>query len=783
MDSNVRTVRSFKKLKPIPEIPEAPAFITPFLPSPSNSLLPTSQNDQHGSSHTTSLIPGSPFHNPGSLGGSLSQPQLIKPPESNAQKLSSKFERMETFLKDSGFDSVGKFLKILFYNPSHLSGESDPRGTCHVKAVSRFLQGRNKVKMSDIISLIYKHKHSAPSPASPLYSERHALFSPSVSPGEIFHARLSLFSWATNLVADHVHHEIYALTAKDDNTQLRASTNGRCMDRVNVVTWEALGRFSISALCEKYKARAPVSWYLTESMTASRKNGIVILKKRCPHPIVQVGAISSFILTRNHYANGDLAMVLGIWHFAAKSHVDVKRVYSRFGKIISDTTARKALDSMTGSSLAILQASVKAATERGETEWCVVLDNVQEYCPVYEGGIARQSILKVGTAATAIRLDDCKPGSFDLQSHLACVAQKKRKTMTVETLRNDIDWTHPIAKHRMREGRKTVVQPLGTNAERETETQGMARAIMDFDEQMGIDSRAADRLLSWNGGDGASYAAALCLQKYLCSIPDNHKSFRNRISTPEIWHSKATMVNSIAANHYGPATSQDPSSLSRCSGAAGFKRPTNLNSCDYYPTVRSMTLIWEAQVLDCWRVFLEAKSDLLSHFANLEEKKELPSLETILIQADILVRRYASQDAYEQALSLLESKDAPDRMKVPFHAPISNIRSLDIAMDISQAAPPALPTEDVPKVHHEADKFDGDWVLANSILFLQDFGWWTEISYAVPEGDIGRVFEILKVQSGYLALLDHLIKTTCTIFWKCTVFCDTRPLKIFVTQF
>ncbi|EDR05164.1 uncharacterized protein LACBIDRAFT_303571 [Laccaria bicolor S238N-H82] len=36
--------------------------------------------------------------------------------------------------------------------------------------------------MSDIIVLIYTHKHSAPSPSSPLYSERHALFSPSVSP-------------------------------------------------------------------------------------------------------------------------------------------------------------------------------------------------------------------------------------------------------------------------------------------------------------------------------------------------------------------------------------------------------------------------------------------------------------------------------------------------------------------------------------------------------------------------------------------------------------------------
>ena len=53
----------------------------------------------------------------------------------------------------------------------------------------------------------------------------------------------------------------------------------------------------------------------------------------------------------------------------------------------------------------------------------------------------------------------------------------------------------------------------------------MARAIMDFDKQMGIGSEAADRLLSWVHGDGASYATTLQLQKHLCSISDNHHSF------------------------------------------------------------------------------------------------------------------------------------------------------------------------------------------------------------------------------------------------------------------
>ena len=85
--------------------------------------------------------------------------------------------------------------------------------------------------------------------------------------------------------------------------------------------------------------------------------------------------------------------------------------------------------------------------------------------------------------------------------------------------------------------------------------------------------------------------------------------------------------------------------------------------------------------------------------------------------------------------------DAPEDMKVPIGLPFTT----QTAVHISEGDPPIPPTEDLPNVHQEASNFDGDYVLANSILFLQDFGWWNEIAYAIPEGDIGRVFEILKV--------------------------------------
>jgi hypothetical protein len=55
---------------------------------------------------------------------------------------------MEEIIGDSGFDTIGEFLRILFYNP--IRGKDDPRGTAHGLAVAQFLQGKTNVKMSEI---------------------------------------------------------------------------------------------------------------------------------------------------------------------------------------------------------------------------------------------------------------------------------------------------------------------------------------------------------------------------------------------------------------------------------------------------------------------------------------------------------------------------------------------------------------------------------------------------------------------------------------------------------
>ncbi|KAF8212894.1 hypothetical protein K438DRAFT_2167933 [Mycena galopus ATCC 62051] len=707
---------------------------------------------------------------------SHTQMHLRAPKQTPAAKAFDKFAAMEELLKNSPFDSLGDMLSVIFYNCPR--GVPDPRGTTHKRVVAQFLRGRTNIRMSHILPLMYHHKASYPPSTSVNVSEQKEMFSTTGPADKSHHACPFMSTWATRLVATEARKQIGRATRENSDDEEKggrpvARTNGR-KDDVHVITWpELLANFNMKKIHEKYSVRLPLAIFLTASMAAPSSKGAFVVRKRRPYTTAQVGAVASFILSHHQYANRDLALPLGIWLFACQAHVDVKRVFSRFGFSVSDTTARHAIVSMTGGDMTALCVMIAEAAKRGKAHGSMILDNVQEYCDVYEQGIGRQSQLKVGTAGTWVELEDCAPGAFDAKPYHDKVALQERKTLTTDGLFDDIDWSHvrvviplhwtrvlvefipelahfmkdineifrsaPIALHRMREGRKTKCQPLGTNSERSTETQGMAQAIADFESQIGLDRADTGNLLTWIRGDGASYAAILRLTKYCTPL----ESFKNKITTPEIWHTGATELNSTAANHYGPATSSDPSSLSKCSNIAGFKRPSNIKSCDYYPTVRNLTLFWTAHVLDCWRVFFETE-DLREYFRDLAAKGEIPILDVLQGYAYSLVDRYATQSAILTSLSAAESLHPARENRVPegsaWVAPLHG----DAPVPDAPTAPPK-PAEDAPKVHQEKPGFHGDCVLRNSQIFLQDFAWWIEFAHAVPEGDIGRVWQIMTI--------------------------------------
>ncbi|KAJ7851294.1 hypothetical protein B0H14DRAFT_2296574, partial [Mycena olivaceomarginata] len=113
-------------------------------------------------------------------------------------------------------------------------------------------------------------------------------------------------------------------------------------------------------------------------------------------------------------------------------------------------------------------------------------------------------------------------------------------------------------------------------------------------------------------------------------------------------------------------------------------------------------------------------------------------LDTILDDATTLADRYTSQAAIQNSMRTAEATSPKNPNPVPVETPWTARGSSDSAADINTADTP-------PTLHKENPGFTGNRVMRNSEIFLLDFGWWIEMAWSVSEGDIGRVWEIIKI--------------------------------------
>ena len=139
------------------------------------------------------------------------------------------------------------------------------------KLQAQFLQGKTKINMSDInnhiITFIYSHwhRHSAPSSGST----------------SVMHLQISLHLFLTPKSSTRI--LLYSLGQRILLPIMFAERSTKILVRSTTPT---SGLLVGLVLCERYKAHAPVSWCLAESMAASHKNCIIILKKQRPHLII-----------------------------------------------------------------------------------------------------------------------------------------------------------------------------------------------------------------------------------------------------------------------------------------------------------------------------------------------------------------------------------------------------------------------------------------------------------------------------------------------------------------
>ncbi|THV05746.1 hypothetical protein K435DRAFT_790011 [Dendrothele bispora CBS 962.96] len=484
--------------------------------------------------------------------------------------------------------------------------------------------------------------------------------------------------------------------------RLAASANSRTRAKgVQTVTKEILLSFRISDRVSFFQRHAPLAWYLTECMAAPRtSDGQIIERKRRPPSIIQVAALSSFVMARNQYANGYWALQNGIWHIACQSHVDVKRVECLKGISVHDTTARRALVTVADDSLAKLQKNLMEGVKVSEMRYRWVLDNIQQYVKVWEGGIGRENRLLSGCAGTAILIEDTAPGAFDLDDHITRLIKKSMPGVDdgKNLGKRMIFSAQKYAIHRMRDGRKSTLIPLGTNSEKEIQTEGMKRAIHDFLLQSGFPAESASKTYYYS-------------------------TLHNLLPTIGIWHTQATNQNTIAENHFGPAVTNDPSALSRSASCANFKRPTNFRDCGKLlsPSNSVVDILGNANfgLLAVNFVIIELgfhdHKAMLLHFDQLSVDEQ-PTFDELLTQATRITDRWVSLESISEALNPEDMSSLPSHLQFPVGTPFTPDSHTDELKPSSVLSVP------------RGERFRRGPVLANSIIFKWEYSLWIELA-------------------------------------------------------
>ncbi|KAJ7860212.1 hypothetical protein B0H14DRAFT_2350734 [Mycena olivaceomarginata] len=437
------------------------------------------------------------------------------------RKYTTKSERLEIVLRciDDQFKTLGHFFEALTENVPR--DDLDPHSEYHKRVLSSWLGGRTAFRPVHLVEAIYRNRYSVPSSKSVQAKELSQSFHGTRDPKEYHYARPGLSTWATQLVGKRCALEVGQLGYNDPahpnfHVFLQSSANSRMAEKRKTVSQEDVFQFSMQRSADILQSRAPLSWFLTESMSATRKNGEIIAKTRRPHPFIQVAALSSFAMARNRSANAYFALPVGTYLFATKAHTDVKRMFCKLG-------------------LSLI----------------------------------------TGTAATAIMLDNCAEHAFDLDTYQDRVIRNERASLTVDALLDDIDFDHmdsvfalhvvrilcehvpclnaylpliaerfrsqPIALYLLPVDRPaTRIVPLSCNSRAEMETHEMKEAVQDFDRQAGYtpENVSAARILIWEAGDGGSVLSGGRVARHL--LPQGlslnaYETFENRFWTPGLF--------------------------------------------------------------------------------------------------------------------------------------------------------------------------------------------------------------------------------------------------------
>ncbi|KAF8185692.1 hypothetical protein BJ912DRAFT_1060520 [Pholiota molesta] len=738
-------------------IPQIPSNSVPLTPNTHFNTLLTSTPGNYFAPYPASLsstpIPQTPIpkvsshhrkdkenlENPLTPSGPLLKKQKTKRPLSVFDKL----QKFYAFLKHDLDWSYGE---LLFHTSQDFTGystASNPllptnsnaaRATREqmVTVMTHFFNGNGQYTPANILLNWIKHPYGRLQRDSPL------MYSTSIPYNSIKPVRPALTSFAAQIVQDKLVDEAEDAIKVSSGLHLSLSDHQTASKKLE---WTDIGSATVERTQQIIQTHQPLTWNLFMKLAARpprSQDGVKVVRIKRPPELAVTGVISTLNFARTSRAKL-LPLATGILYFGSSASTDLFRYRSRMAEMPSYGSVIRAMRSLSEHEAAVTLEHGRDPNSIG----IIRLDNVQNYLLQRDHAIGRENQLNIGLAATyyEINLDGTDINVFNLENKATSLAKNLRSQLTVAQLQKMIDTTHlenigvlhwvkaladwiPELGHlkpeisllfhtRVAKQRLKVEQSKSTHWLRTGQT-----------------ADAFKPRLFPVGGDGLTFEKMVQLKEYLQFEENAFELFETMEPILEWWHTEWTNLSRLFESHWGSSLSRDPSSLGNSAEKIGRKKPSNLKKVDYYTSAELAYLVLDARLLDCWRLSFGAE-DLLAHFKDLALKKNLPSLEDLQIQARKLYRAYTSLRGQDKAIYggvLMNGSGSvvPHGTESARHIP-----GMPTSNNIDTAAP--------------AKKFDGDQVLARSVSFMRDAMFAREMTLATADGDVGRIWEIIKV--------------------------------------
>ncbi|KAK1225472.1 hypothetical protein PQX77_011585 [Marasmius sp. AFHP31] len=473
------------------------------------------------------------------------------------------------------------------------------------------------------------------------------------------------------------------------------------------------------------------------------------------NPLIGVTvAILMFMFFRYRLADV-FPTLMGVFFFTCNANRDMFSILRRVGLCLSYSAVLANLNRLAEDADRALRAIGQKLEDSGPT-FLLLFDNINKMKRAWQQALGHIDTMRSGTAATLIRMVDVPAGALrldNLRRHQRRPEANKER-LTIKMLQDDISWSHmrevgqltilrrwikhistlsrfrskvekafvdpdntTIKKHRL-SLRKSEIYTMRTSDLEESTAEGVMKVLVNLIAQLGVVPRW---LLAWSlfiCGDQLTVDRVRRLPLY-CGKVKGYGRHDWALPVIQLWHLKWNWQKAIFRILWKP-----DSKVGLCHDTQVLLERCKFNheKCDFYQAHHILEDRFDALVLHSLRLVVESERSIsISQASPL-----LGGLETIFAPggslggityeelsalADLTYRRYMCNAAHDEARhpSLRETKVYGAEAK------------------------------------QQAERDEGDRVLANDITFLRVTFWYMELCAAIAEGDIGRVMEVIKL--------------------------------------